>query len=425
MNETLVVFAYAKAGLGHLRVTDALEDGLPKETPRVYFSSLEQSIEGLHKVTSTHPVLTRLMERAQYGTLEHLVSASMKYFLLRRVEGTYAQLVQLTQAQKEYRSILLVATHFGLAHQLASVKDRLKQETGKEVKLAVVVTDDSPQEVWYVPGADVIVTPSEETKRGLYKLADRYGWKRARIEVNPYPIHPAFGALLEPQKYGQKSVQVLSGSEANIYISVPISGASVGLTFTRTMLTSLQAKLSRTKVYIIARENPYSRSFLREMSTASWVRVLSSPFDRAIVDQYHTLYETEVIGYEITKPSEQAFKALVSGKARGGPILLFTQPVGRQEYDNLAFLRRHGLVPDENLTRTLWRQEESPLVCNMRGLVLPPDPTEAANFFVWCLKRNIFKTMLECESRAMSWDPHPEELGGDGVAKFWNIMDSL
>ena len=63
------------------------------------------------------------------------------------------------------KKILVVSTHFGLAHKLAVVKEKLKKEKGVEIILVVLVSDDTFQHIWYVDGADLLVVPSTFIKK--------------------------------------------------------------------------------------------------------------------------------------------------------------------------------------------------------------------------------------------------------------------
>lgn len=57
----LIIFAYAPAGLGHLRVTDALYQGLPKDinTPLI-LGSQDETITYLHRLMSLNPLISFL-----------------------------------------------------------------------------------------------------------------------------------------------------------------------------------------------------------------------------------------------------------------------------------------------------------------------------------------------------------------------------
>ena len=57
MAKPLVVFTYAPTGLGHIRVTDALHDGLPDSFDSVVFAPNDPSIEFIHRLISINVLL--------------------------------------------------------------------------------------------------------------------------------------------------------------------------------------------------------------------------------------------------------------------------------------------------------------------------------------------------------------------------------
>jgi hypothetical protein len=52
----LLVLAYSPAGLGHLRVTDALYHGLPETVNPVVLGSQDRSIQSMQRLTSVNPL---------------------------------------------------------------------------------------------------------------------------------------------------------------------------------------------------------------------------------------------------------------------------------------------------------------------------------------------------------------------------------
>src|SRR5262249_21940152 len=151
---------------------------------------------------------------------------------------------------------------------------------------------------------------------------------------------------------------------------------------------------------------PYTQPFLNEMESRPFVTLHTSTTDRDIVEKYEGVYQQTLVALEVTKPSEQAFKALVDPHRRGGSVLLFSHPVGRQEYDNLDFMRRHHLIPTPEEQQQLWDSAaanraisaDSPLLqeaLHWRGLRLPDDAVSAARYIAWCLEQKLFAQMLD------------------------------
>ena len=116
-------------------------------------------------------------------------------------------------------------------------------------------------------------------------------------------------------------------------------------------------------------------------------------------------------------------------KAENAPILLFTEPVGRQEYDNLDFLKRHKLIPNNQDQNTLLQMKINPEILkkasSWRGIRLIRNPIEAANFIYWCLESGIFSRMMRYKPALTKDSFNPNELSPNGVKTFWEKVDSL
>ena len=151
------------------------------------------------------------------------------------------------------------------------------------------------------------------------------------------------------------------------------------------------------------------------------------------VNYYESLfYQPFRPGVEITKPSEQAFKSILKPTERGGVILLLTNPVGRQEKDNLNFLLRHDLVPDQKhqeklfsilLTNHILTNNELSYwtyrASHWRGIRLPNDPADAARYIINLKKSGILLSMLSYVSHKK------KELTSDGVKQIWQEIDAF
>lgn len=63
---------------------------------------------------------------------------------------------------------------------------------------------------------------------------------------------------------------------------------------------------------------------------------------------------------------------------------------------------------------------------NWRGIELPQNPNEAAQFIWWCLTQGIFSQMMKCQVKPHPSDRHQHELAPDGVKKILQrIVDFL
>jgi hypothetical protein len=428
----LTIFTYAPAGLGHLRVTDALFEGLPKLVKPLILGADDKRITWLHRVTSIHPLLRRIMEWVQQGTPQEVFTYFYRAHLRRNNNKLYNQLSLLIEQHLEKpQKVLVIATHFGLAHELASIKKRL--ELNKKIKLFLVVqvTDDTPQPIWFVPGADLIVVPSQETQEALDHYRRRQGFRPVKLKVLPYPLKPKLMKNLSHEEYANKRQQLSPGDEVQINLAIPISGAAVGLKYFANFVNRLEENSQLYQFFIISRFSPHTKQFLFNMAQKPSVQIYSAQADHKVVNYYEKVYQQEVISLEITKPSEQAFKVLLDPVQRGGAIMLFSEPVGRQEYDNLKFMRKHRLIPDQDVQRELWElaansQQISDYLLNQarhwRGVLVPNNAVRAAEFVEWLRLQGVLKQMnvyqpLEQQSRI--------EVSDQGVYLFWKTVGAL
>ena len=436
----LILFAYAPAGFGHLRVTDALYHGLPKEaTPPLLLGSQDTSITLIHRIMSTNSLVRSLTVWAETGFAEDVITFLYRAFLRFKKESLYKQMITILGERLEPpTTVLIIATHFGLAHQLAAIKKRLEEEKKIKIILVVQVTDDSPHHIWYVPGADVTFVPSEKTKEKLIEYGKNIRLPNLRFEVVPYPLSPFLNQIISQREIQNKLEQAQSDSSNSINMAFPISGAAVGTEFFTRLIDNLHIESNRFVFFVIAKEVTFAKKFVEDMKQRNYVKLRTALTDQDTVNLYEELYKDEIISLEVTKPSEQAFKALFDCEKRGASILLFSDPVGRQEYDNVDFLRRHNLMPLVSEEKHLWRLAERNILekdkdveafniraQNWRGISLPKNPKKAGHFIIWCLKVGLFFAMMQCKANPLEKDSCPEELGTDGVQKFWSKVASL
>lgn len=430
----VIIFAFAPAGLGHLRVTDALYEGLPPEVSPLLLGSHDTFITFFHRVMSVHPVTRSIFEWVQRGRPENLFTYLYRSLLRTNTNSIYKQIETILEQRLEIpKTILVVATHFGLAHQLAVIKNKLSKKDIRMI-LAVQVTDDSPQAIWYVEGADVIYVPSEITKQKLIRYGRRSQLSPVQFVVNPYPVSPLLSEDLSEYHYEERVAQLNPASKASIHIAVPVSGAAVGTEFTTKLVQELYMKIPRVRFHIIAKEAPYIQKFRADISPHKYIQWYSFMQDRDVVNEYERLYNNEVISLEITKPSEQAFKALLKPHQKGGSILLFSHAVGRQEYDNVDFLRRNCLIPSSTQQNYLFELAKKNIIVdhnfqlkdyvkNWRGVILPDGHKQASQFIFWCLHNALFKHMLNyqlCDQKI-----NKNEVNPNGVQLFWEKTAQL
>jgi len=429
----VLVFAYAPTGLGHLRVTDALYHGLPKDITPILLGSQDTSLGNFYRFVTIHPFTRFLFETMQRGVAENLFVFFYKWYITSGSHTTllYQQVLTiLDQRIDTPKTLLFVATHFGLAHQLAKIKVKLARERGIKVFLVVQITDDSPQHILYVEGADLIFCPSRKTAEGLLSYARRYNLPLVKMIVNSYPISPFLNSELPQTKYLQRVEQLDPKKKSDIHVAIPLSGAAIGTRYYFTLMSILSNP--RFKFHIVGKDAPYTRKFLKEVTQLQNVDVHTANRDHDVIDMYEELYKKTVVSLEITKPSEQAFKALLCPNYVGASLLLFMYPVGRQEEDNLSFLRRHHLIPTEREQDFLLRSFEKNIslvpkdailtsAYLWRGISLPNDPKKAGGFILWLLREGILLRMDESCPKGHASD----EINFHGVETFWEKVNTF
>jgi hypothetical protein len=427
----LVIFAYAPAGLGHLRVTDALYQGLPEAVSPLLLGSQDTGITVIHRLFSINFLLRQVFEWVQYDPQQYFFSQLYYWSLRSQTDLMYQQLTTVVDQRVEaIDTVVVVATHFGLAHQIGKIKKRVENEKKVKIILAVQVTDDSPQYMWYVPEADITFVPSEYTKKELEKYGKMKGYPPMKFEVNAYPVSPILSKKLNNVEFFEKAHQVDPEAKSQIHVCIPISGAAVGLSYFTDLIDNLYKSSHRFIFHVITRSAPYTLPFLNEMIQRPFVRLYVSSHDRDVVNAYEHVYQKYKISLEITKPSEQAFKTLLNPGQFGGSLLMLSEPVGRQEYDNVSFMRRHGLIPTKQQQSDL----ESKVVkhelpnCDIklkhegrhwRGISLPGDPIKATRIIRWGLACGLFIDMMNWRPRADIKKEDLIELSPYGVHSFW------
>lgn len=431
----VVYLSYAPAGFGHLRVADALYHGLPEYVTPILLGTSDTSVVFAHRITSVHPLLRGLFVWSQNSWREKFFTIFYRRYLHSTAKNIKKQLIETINLRIDpVKTIVIVATHYGIAHQVSFIKRELEQMLGIKIILVVQVTDDSPQLIWYVHHADMIFVPSDKTKDVFEEYDTRKKDYRPHLVVSPYPISPFLGRLLSSEEYEKRLGQLSPLREREIQMIIPMSGAAVGTKSVEQLIEILKRKNERFLFHVVVKDAPYTVRFVENLEKyKAFVKVYLSKNDKEVVNIYEDLYMKEVISLEFTKPSEQAFKALYHTKQRGGSILLFAPPVGRQEYDNLDFLRRHRLIPSASEQTALWelsKQKEPDTASAMykaimgtckhwRGLLMPEDPQDCADFIAWCLLQNIFYKMAKHEKPNQVAPHNNNEISPDGVAQFW------
>ncbi len=402
MDKPLIVFTYAPAGLGHIRVADALMESLPKDIDSVTFSPSYEAIQWIHRFSSLNIFARRLMEWIQHGTPQTIFTRYYRKYLKTHTGDLFLEFTSLIKSQKKIpKTIIITSTHFGLTYQLGSIKEELEKELNTKIYLVAQITDDSPQYIWYTDTANLIIAPSLKTAQILQKYGAKENLKEVPFQVFPYPIIPSFIKTLSPEKLISRQKQYTPKSDELINIIIPISGAAVGMKFFTRIMEKLHKLSDRFIFHVVCRKAPFTQDFIKDIDNKDYINLYVSESYQEIVHMYNRVYQNHVISSEITKPSEQSFKALLKPDSVGGSFLFFANPIGRQEYDNLKFLKKNGLLSN-----------------NSRAIVLPVGSTSSAKFIYKYYQKGILLDAF----KKFKPDRDNFEIQPTGAILFWKAV---
>lgn len=408
----LIIFTYSPTGLGHLRVTDALAGARPKDRSYVILGSFDKWMNWMHRVSSINPIAKYIFLSSQKGLFEDILTYVYRYFLVLTSASVYKQIIDIIKNNPDVEDFQIVATHPGLAHQIGAIKEKLAKDTGKKISFIVQVTDDTYQHIWLIRGADLTIVPSHFVKEKFDKYAKEQKIKFV-AEVVPYPIDNTLTNLLPTDK---KRIDTFADTVNPINIVVPISGAAVGLPYLIDLIRRLVKLSGRFKFWVIVRKASYTDFFVRMLLNIPGVNVVIGDDDNQMISLYELVYQQNLIHIEITKPSEQAFKAIIEPSRVGGSILLLAAPLGRQETENIEFLQRHNLVA--NIDKLTTGQSFF-----LRSLILGSNAAVAAENIQKCVSGGIFKNMVDDNFSFASESVESGEVGADGASVFWKIVE--
>src|SRR3990167_7717059 len=124
-----IIFIYAYAGLGHLRVTDALNEGLSKKASHTILGVENKTLTYFHRLTSVYPAARFIFERVQRGVLEDLFTFFYRRHIRKKTGPFSNQVIKVLKRKKGVKKALIIATHYELAHKLGQAKKEIEKKT--------------------------------------------------------------------------------------------------------------------------------------------------------------------------------------------------------------------------------------------------------------------------------------------------------
>jgi len=426
-----IIITTVPTGLGHIRVTNAILKGLPLTQNATIIGIKDPTTALFYRIISTNFYLRKILEFTQTNPVAEKITNDIISFLQTQdTKDTEQKLVQTINP--DYPTIV-VSTHAFIAHKIQKIINSRKFK--KPIFHAVIVTDDSPQRFWMID-ANIIFVPSQNTKQQLLQKYKEDNHKAPNIEVVPYPINPEFCLKLRTEILYNKIEQLEPDNPQKARVCIPVSGAAVQLDFYKTLIEKLlqeqtQKNSTQFTFSVVTREGNYTKPFIDYFRENNNISFHIGANDEQTVELYDQLYsQLNPPSLEITKPSEQCFKVLTTPDTLGGPIILLTEPVGRQEYDNLNYLERNGFLPTEKTTALLLQafqnnnlhtiQTYVSYASSWRAIRLPKSPQEASEFIIGCHAFGIFIAMQNYKNHKT--DP---SLTPNGVREIWKKIFEL
>lgn len=207
-----------KAGAGHLKAAEALEDYLKSHYPDMgvknidlldYASILIKFLYGQMYID----IIKTAPELFAYAYKNY---ESTKKFIKPRLLIDKFNFSDLFKFVDGFNPDIVIATHFISAAILANYKEK----SGKNYKIAEVLTDYEFHPLWLVDNIDLFFTATEEVKNGLVF----YGADEKKVIVSGIPIHQKFSEVKNKNDLRKKYGLV------DNTLAVLISAGSFGLT---------------------------------------------------------------------------------------------------------------------------------------------------------------------------------------------------
>lgn len=421
LKNTLFIFTTSPAGLGHIRVMDAIKEGRPTGITSIDIGITDIRANRIHDVGSRIKAFVKLTEFYQTNPIaERIVTAIYTQYLRRhtaRITDRFTQIAKDYPLQKKW---VVISTHFALAHSISAAKEILEKNLGIKIYLCVVVTDDSPQRVWRVVNSDITFVASIETRSKLASFFPKA--KQDSVKVISFPISERLIQNLTLQEFQFIVDQLNPTKSTGTQIEIPISGAAVQLDFFSKFIENLCRE--NFEFTVIGQKSILTDNFFDGIRKLPRVQVSIGADSWQTVNFYESVfYQPKRPAIEITKPSEQAFKAILTPRQRGGVILLLTEAIGRQEYDNLEYLRRNGLMPNREQQKALFFENDLAkwveIAKTWRAIQIPNDPIKAAGFVRKLKASGIFYAMLSFTSKM-----NPG-LSMNGVSEIWSEIEKM
>ena len=334
-------------------------------------------------------------------------------------------------AKKQNQSeVIFIYTHPDPAYIAGFYKHQLETKHGVKITNVLVMTDHfpaNPQFIWNLIDMDLIVAPDELTAKLTEKQLEYWAkiMKPRRLDrnahlpkvvVSGFPQEPLYQQPINPNIINRQE-QLDPKYEGPINIAIPLGGASPQMSFLADTILSLKKLIPQIKPWTLFKKHTKQSDeiFVEKMHQAgATVETVQDNFQ--LVTRLCDNFNSDTLpALLIVKPGELSNLALFDPQQKGGVILLFTQPVGDQEVQNIHFLQSESggcVMPNDRKNQQLIQfllkiADQSQLEIseseqlsfirksanNWRGLSLPKKPNDAAKFIFALRKFGILAVM--------------------------------
>ncbi len=390
-----------KAGHGHKRVcfdvSSALKLDASKSSIRTILE-LDNLMAGkTHATGSNNRIAKRGIDLMQeHFSVQWAFSWLHHQVVLNKDSETILAAARDFISKSKHQDIFFIAYHPDVAYVLSHHKYALMKESGKRLRVIPIITDDLQwrgQFVWYPIDADLILAPSEGSKRiaeGQLKFWERImrsrrnpqGQSLPTVEAVSYPVNPFLIQNLTDAEIADRLLQLTEGSGVRTQILVPQGGAVPNPKFQLDFVGSLPASF---QPHVIIKSSSTTHQYERDM-TRLGANVIAEPTSVGALSAYLKAHATLNPSAFESKPSELFAHTLIPVDRRGGEIMLVAPPVGDQEKQNYASMVLRGVAVPLEEARRMHKESVEQLAArktqaqSLRAVPLPENGVLAAQF---------------------------------------------
>jgi len=134
--DTLFIFTTSPAGLGHIRVMDAIKEGRPSGITSVDIGITNIRANRIHDLGSRVKLFVKLTEFYQTNPLaEKIVTFYYAWYLRHHKKEVIREFQKIATQYPKNKVWVIISTHFALAHSISAAKEELEKSLGIKIYL--------------------------------------------------------------------------------------------------------------------------------------------------------------------------------------------------------------------------------------------------------------------------------------------------